>query len=249
MTQDTATVLVAVTTRCPTRPATSRNRARGDCGRHRPRRRPDQAGESGVRAVTEDGVTEVDDGRRATRDRSRRHRASSRSRPTPSAETERGAAVGHRRPRRPADATPAGARRVGDPAARLGRAGLLALLRASSGPTSRPTPPRPRDASRRRSDGAVALLSYAPEHHGQGLRHRQVAPDRRLPGLLQQFTHDIVTPAVKQKSVKTSAVDRAVGGRRPAARLRRWCWCSSTRRPPARRIPTGRSPRAASRSD
>ena len=67
------------------------------------------------------------------------------------------------------------------------------------------------------SEGAVALLSYAPESMEQDF----TAAKARLTGdflnYYSQFTHDIVTPAVQQKSVKTSAqvVQAAVAEQHP----------------------------------
>ena len=55
------------------------------------------------------------------------------------------------------------------------------------------------------NDGAVALLSYAPDTMDKDFA---AAKSHLTGGFLDyysQFTHDIVTPAVQQKSVKTSA--------------------------------------------
>ena len=55
------------------------------------------------------------------------------------------------------------------------------------------------------SDGAVALLSYAPESMDKDFAAAKSHLTGDFLNYYSQFTKDIVTPAVKQKSVKTSA--------------------------------------------
>jgi Mce-associated membrane protein len=55
------------------------------------------------------------------------------------------------------------------------------------------------------SDGAVALLSYAPESMDKDFATAKTHLTGDFLNYYSQFTKDIVTPAVKQKSVKTSA--------------------------------------------
>ena len=55
------------------------------------------------------------------------------------------------------------------------------------------------------SDGAVALLSYAPETMDKDFAAAKTHLTGDFLNYYTQFTQDIVTPAVKQKSVKTSA--------------------------------------------
>ncbi|MDT5336218.1 MAG: Mce-associated rane protein [Mycobacterium sp.] len=55
------------------------------------------------------------------------------------------------------------------------------------------------------SDGAVALLSYAPDTMDKDFATAKTHLTGDFLNYYSQFTQDIVTPAVKQKSVKTSA--------------------------------------------
>jgi Mce-associated membrane protein len=55
------------------------------------------------------------------------------------------------------------------------------------------------------SDGAVALLSYAPDTMDKDFATAKTHLTGDFLNYYSQFTKDIVTPAVKQKSVKTSA--------------------------------------------
>jgi Mce-associated membrane protein len=55
------------------------------------------------------------------------------------------------------------------------------------------------------SDGAIALLSYAPESMDKDFATAKTHLTGDFLNYYSQFTKDIVTPAVKQKSVKTSA--------------------------------------------
>ena len=77
---------------------------------------------------------------------------------------------------------------------------------SSTGPTNRPTPASPQAVVRAASDGTVALLSYSPDIAG----HR-ISPlrGRTWPGdflsYYDHFTQQIVAPAAKQKSLKTTA--------------------------------------------
>jgi Mce-associated membrane protein len=67
------------------------------------------------------------------------------------------------------------------------------------------------------SDGAVALLSYAPESMDKDFAAAKSHLTGDFLNYYGQFTNDIVTPAVKQKSVKTSAtiVQAAVSDLKP----------------------------------
>ncbi|MCW2552320.1 MAG: hypothetical protein JWR78_2101 [Mycobacterium sp.] len=67
------------------------------------------------------------------------------------------------------------------------------------------------------SDGAVALLSYAPETMDKDFAAAKTHLTGDFLNYYSQFTHDIVTPAVQQKSVKTSAtiVQSAVSDLKP----------------------------------
>lgn len=55
------------------------------------------------------------------------------------------------------------------------------------------------------SDGAVALLSYTPETLDQDFTNAKTRLTGDFLSYYTQFTQEIVTPAAKQKSVKTSA--------------------------------------------
>jgi Mce-associated membrane protein len=55
------------------------------------------------------------------------------------------------------------------------------------------------------SEGAVALLSYAPETMDKDFAAAKTHLTGDFLNYYSQFTQDIVTPAVKQKAVKTSA--------------------------------------------
>jgi Mce-associated membrane protein len=61
------------------------------------------------------------------------------------------------------------------------------------------------DTIKAASDGAVALLSYAPETMDKDFAAAKSHLTGSFLDYYSQFTHDIVTPAVQQKSVKTSA--------------------------------------------
>ncbi len=67
------------------------------------------------------------------------------------------------------------------------------------------------------SDGAIALLSYAPETMDKDFAAAKTHLTGDFLNYYSQFTNDIVTPAVKQKSVKTSAqiVQAAVSDLKP----------------------------------
>jgi Mce-associated membrane protein len=67
------------------------------------------------------------------------------------------------------------------------------------------------------SDGAVALLSYAPETMDKDFAGAKSHLTGDFLNYYSQFTHDIVTPAVQQKAVKTSAtiVQSAVSELKP----------------------------------
>jgi Mce-associated membrane protein len=55
------------------------------------------------------------------------------------------------------------------------------------------------------SDGAVALLSYGPDTMDKDFAAAKTHLTGNFLGYYSQFTHDIVSPAVQQKAVKTSA--------------------------------------------
>ncbi len=67
------------------------------------------------------------------------------------------------------------------------------------------------------SDGAIALLSYAPETMDKNFAAAKAHLTGDFLNYYSQFTNDIVTPAVKQKYVKTSAqiVQAAVSELKP----------------------------------
>lgn len=68
-------------------------------------------------------------------------------------------------------------------------------------------------------DGAVALLSYAPDTMDKDFATAKSHLTGDFLSYYSQFTHDIVTPAVQQKSVKTSAsiVQSAVSELKPGS--------------------------------
>ncbi|MCV7423110.1 twin-arginine translocation pathway signal [Mycobacterium yunnanensis] len=75
------------------------------------------------------------------------------------------------------------------------------------------------DVIKAASDGSIAMLSYAPESMDKDFT---TAKSHLTGGFLDyysQFTHDIVTPAVRQKAVKTSAtvVQSAVSELKPGS--------------------------------
>jgi Mce-associated membrane protein len=67
------------------------------------------------------------------------------------------------------------------------------------------------------SDGAVALLAYGPETMDKDFAAAKTHLTGNFLDYYSQFTHDIVTPAVQQKSLKTSAtiVQSAVSELKP----------------------------------
>lgn len=69
------------------------------------------------------------------------------------------------------------------------------------------------------NDGAVALLSYAPETMDKDFASAKSHLTGDFLTYYSQFTNDIVTPAVRQKSVKTSAqiVQSAVAELKPGS--------------------------------
>ena len=97
-------------------------------------------------------------------------------------------------------------------------------------------------------NGTVALLSYSPETLDKDFAAAKSNLTGDFLSYYTQFTEQIVTPAAKEKQVKTDCVGGAGRGIRNASGLRHWSWCSSTRSPPARRTPTVRSRPVASRS-
>ena len=95
--------------------------------------------------------------------------------------------------------------------AAAGLAAWMYFFVVPAGP-ARPTTPPPMSRSRPRSDGTVALLSYSPESLDKDFA---TAKSKLTGGFLSyytQFTEQIVTPAAKQKSVKTAGVGRAGRG-------------------------------------
>lgn len=75
------------------------------------------------------------------------------------------------------------------------------------------------DAIKAASDGSVALLSYSPETMDKDFAMAKSHLTGNFLNYYSQFTHDIVTPAVQQKSVKTSAtiVQSAVSELKPGS--------------------------------
>jgi Mce-associated membrane protein len=75
------------------------------------------------------------------------------------------------------------------------------------------------DTIKAASTGAVALLSYAPETMDKDFANAKSHLTGDFLNYYSQFTHDIVTPAVQQKSVKTSAsiVQSAVSELKPGS--------------------------------
>lgn len=73
------------------------------------------------------------------------------------------------------------------------------------------------DVVRAAGDGSVAMLSYAPESMDKDFATAKSHLTGDFLNYYSQFTHDIVTPAVQQKSVKTSAtiVQSAVSELKP----------------------------------
>ena len=69
------------------------------------------------------------------------------------------------------------------------------------------------------SDGAVALLSYAPESMDKDFAAAKSHLTGDFLDYYSQFTHDIVTPAVQAEVGEDVGVDRAGGRVRTAARL------------------------------
>ena len=89
------------------------------------------------------------------------------------------------------------------------------------------------------SDGTVALLSYSPESLDKDFATAKSHLSGDFLSYYNQFTDQIVAPAAKQKSLKTTA--RVLGAAvRSCIRIRPWFWCSSTRAPQARTGPTRR---------
>ncbi|OPX12766.1 twin-arginine translocation pathway signal [Mycobacterium sp. AT1] len=73
------------------------------------------------------------------------------------------------------------------------------------------------DVVKAASDGSIAMLSYAPESMDKDFAAAKSHLTGDFLNYYTQFTHDIVTPAVQQKSVKTSAtvVQSAVSELKP----------------------------------
>ena len=248
MTEDSAVVLVSATSRVTNAAGARAGAALLAVVRQpRARRRPNQDVESGVRTVTtKDAVdaTEVDEtetgsGHRRTRRRGRRrgHRNGNAVR-----ETRWRLASVHGRGGG-AESAPSSRRLL-----LLASAGVAAWLYFGQ---YRPGPAdqrRRRRCSARRGEDrhrrAAVVLTGEP---GQGLRSCEVASDRRLPVLLHAV-HPADRHAGRQAEVGEDRRPPSCGPRcRKCIRIPRWCWCSSTRPPPARRIPTALSPRARSR--
>lgn len=89
------------------------------------------------------------------------------------------------------------------------------------------------------SDGTVALLSYSPDSLDKDFATAKSHLSGDFLSYYNQFTEQIVAPAAKQKSLKTTA--RVLGPRsRSCIRIRQSCWCWSIRAPRARTTPTQR---------
>ena len=92
---------------------------------------------------------------------------------------------------------------------------VLLLASAGRGDVGLPVavPPRPADqrsavadpSQQAASDGTVALLSYSPDTLDKDFANAKTHLTGDFLNYYTQFTHDIVTPAAKQKAVKTSA--------------------------------------------
>ena len=210
MTKDTATVLVAVTTRVSNTASKQQEpRVLAPERRRGARRRTDQAGESRVRTVTTEdqhNVTDADDHRRGNRRilgrraRGDGHRGAHRRHP------------GRRDPSADEAPTPSawGLRRLLVPIV------LAVLLLSSAGLASwayltQFRPDQQTDAAaaaatiKAASDGSIALLSYSPDSLDKDFAAAKTHLTGDFLDYYTQFTHDIVTPAAQQKAVKTSA--------------------------------------------
>jgi Mce-associated membrane protein len=100
----------------------------------------------------------------------------------------------------------------------LGSAGLASWIYTSQFRPDRETSAAAAgDTIKAASDGAVALLSYAPESMDKDFANAKSHLTGGFLDYYSQFTHDIVTPAVQQKAVKTSAtiVQSAVSDLQP----------------------------------
>ena len=265
----TATAVESMTTNrpsCWSRPppaspiprAPNRSRAHGGCrSTWNERRRTGQDGESRVRAVTDEDKN--DDRRRADARREQRGRRAHRA---PSTITE----TSDRSPRTPTTRrSPTMRARAGSPAVdarrrpHIGAILVAVALVASAGVAGwlyfyqyrldqQTNAAATNVALEAAKNGTVALLSYSPDTLDKDFAAAKSNLTGDFLSYYTQFTEQIVTPAAKEKQVKTAASVRSGRGVRNASGLRRLCWCSSTRSPPARRTRTARSRRAASRS-
>ena len=91
---------------------------------------------------------------------------------------------------------------------------------SSTAPTSKPTPAAAAVALDAAKNGTVALLSYSPESLDKDFAAAKSHLTGDFLSYYTQFTQQIVTPAAKQKSVKTSAAVVRAGGVRTASGLR-----------------------------
>jgi Mce-associated membrane protein len=102
----------------------------------------------------------------------------------------------------------------------LGSAGLASWLYLNQFRPDRETSKAVADETvKAATTGAVALLSYAPETMDKDFANAKSHLTGDFLSYYTQFTHDIVTPAVQQKAVKTSAtiVQSAVSELKPGS--------------------------------
>jgi Mce-associated membrane protein len=102
----------------------------------------------------------------------------------------------------------------------LGSAGLASWLYLNQLRPDRETSTAvANDTIKAATTGAVALLSYAPETMDKDFANAKSHLTGDFLNYYSQFTHDIVTPAVQQKAVKTSAtiVQSAVSELKPGS--------------------------------
>jgi Mce-associated membrane protein len=102
----------------------------------------------------------------------------------------------------------------------LGSAGLASWLYLNQLRPDRETSKAVADETiKAATTGAVALLSYAPETMDKDFANAKSHLTGDFLSYYSQFTHDIVTPAVQQKAVKTSAtiVQSAVSELKPGS--------------------------------
>ena len=211
MTNDTAVVLVSATSRV-TNSAGAKQEPRSWRLSRQPsaRRRPDQDGESGVRTVTTNDNADVTDAEDTDADEGhRRSRRRGHARTTTRPRTEHGnagraagrhrAAAGARRPGR--DSGPSCWRRPWSPR----QASPAWLYFEQYRPDQATNPAAATVALDAAKNGTVALLSYSPETLDKDFAAAKSHLTGDFLSYYTQFTEQIVTPAAKQKSVKTTA--------------------------------------------